>query len=169
MVQITYARPRDFLKVLTVTEYFGAHSLPADKHGRSKPGSSIVRLDGGKLMWVVQADTGVRGAMFTNFPRLSGLSRFAIPSVTYSHVPPNFAQIDPPEGEPPQALEAGHYYVFSAERGSGSTTYFLVRGEPDGKLIGYPAEPRAGDSFEICCHVARDFVPEDQPAADSTP
>ena len=76
--------------------------------------ASIIRFDGGVPVWEIKADTGV----FSKLPVVGSGDKFATKSVTYSKVPDHFAQVTPETG-PPEPLEAGHYYIFTAQRASG--------------------------------------------------
>jgi hypothetical protein len=107
-------------------------------------------------VWEIKADTGV----FSKLPVLGSGDKFAVKSVAYGKLPDHFAQVTPDSG-PPEPLETGHYYIFTAQRASGVLSYEAVRVEADGSLDGYAAEPRAGTSYALCCDVSPDFV---QPA-----
>ena len=98
--------------------------------------ASIIRFDGGVTVWEIGADTGV----FSKLPVVGSGDKFAAKSVTY--------------------------YIFTAQRASGTLSYEAVRVEPDGSLDGYEAEPRAGTSYVLCCNVNPDFV---QPTAPVIP
>ncbi len=112
-------------------------------------------------VWEIKADTGV----FSKLPVVGSGDKFATKSVTYGKLPEHFAQVTPDSG-PPEPLEVGHYYIFTAQRASGTLSYEAVRVEPDGSLDGYEAEPRAGTSYVLCCNVSPDFV---QPTAPVIP
>ena len=77
--------------------------------------------------------------------------------MVYGKLPANYASTVPESG-PPQPLEPDHYYVFAVIRGSGATSYEAVKVNADGSLEAYAAEPRAGDSFRLCCDLAPDFL-----------
>ena len=160
-IQVTYAHPHDYVDLLTVTEYTGAHTVATQRRAEGKS-VSLVRMDSGHILWVIKAN---RSNFSTRFPRLGKLSRFAVKEVRYGQVPKDFLQIEPPNDVPPQILVPERYYVFSVERGSGSVSYFLTKGRADGKLVGFDAEPLAGDSFELCCNVTAGFIPQDETAA----
>ena len=129
------------------TEMVESHNLDAQHV------ASIIRFDGGVPVWEIKADTGV----FSKLPVVGSGDKFATKSVTYSKLPDHFAQVTPDSG-PPEPLEAGHYYIFTAQRASGASSYEAVRVQPDGSLDGYEAEPRAGTSYVLCCNVSPDFV-----------
>ena len=154
-VAISYAHKGDYLASLSVSKFSGtemveSHNLDAQHV------ASIIRFDGGVPVWEIKADTGV----FSKLPVVGSGDKFATKSVTYSKLPDHFAQVTPETG-PPEPLEAGHYYIFTAQRASGASSYEAVRVESDGSLDGYEAEPRAGTSYMLCCNVSPDFV---QPA-----
>ena len=94
--------------------------------------------------------------MFSKLPVVGSGDKFAAKSVTYGKLPEHFAQVTPDSG-PPEPLEVGHYYIFTAQRASGTLSYEAVRVETDGSLDGYEAEPRAGTSYVLCCNVNPGF------------
>jgi hypothetical protein len=93
----------------------------------------------------------------SSFPGLGKRIPYAVTHVKYGEVPRGFAQTSPDTG-PPEPLEPDHYYVFSVIRASGSTNYEAVKVQSDGQLMAYNADPRAGDSFQLCCNIAPDFT-----------
>lgn len=150
-VNLSYSHPGDYLASLSVSKFSGAEVLQTRQ---LDPGHSatIVRFDGGATIWQIKPDTGV----FSDFGGL-GRKRFALKAVSYGKLPANFSQVLP-DGTPPEPLEPGRYYIFSAERASGSASYEAVHVEADGTLDGYEAEPRAGTSYALCCNVSADFA-----------
>jgi hypothetical protein len=154
-VAISYAHKGDYLASLSVSKFNGTEMVES-RNLDAQHVASIIRFDGGVTVWEIRADTGV----FSKLPVVGSGDKFAIKSVTYSKLPKYFAQVTPDSG-PPEPLEVGHYYIFTAQRASGILSYEAVRVDPDGSLDGYEAEPRAGTSFVLCCNVSPDFV---QPA-----
>lgn len=151
-VAISYAHKGDYLASLSVSKFSGAEMVE-QRSLDSQHVASIIRFDGGVTVWEIRADTGV----FSKLPMMGSGDKFATKSVTYGKLPAHFAQTTPETG-PPEPLEAGHYYIFSAQRASGILNYEAVRVEADGSLDGYEAEPRAGTSYVLCCNVNPDFV-----------
>jgi hypothetical protein len=159
-VAISYAHKGDYLASLNVSKFNGTEMVES-RNLDAQHVSSIIRFDGGVTVWEIRADTGV----FSKLPVVGSGDKFATKSVTYSKLPEYFAQVTPDSG-PPEPLEVGHYYIFTAQRASGTLSYEAVRVEPDGSLDGYEAEPRAGTSYVLCCNVSPDFV---QPTAPVIP
>jgi hypothetical protein len=159
-VSISYAHKGDYLASLSVSKFNGAEMVES-RNLDPQHVASIIRFDGGVTVWEIKADTGV----FSELPVVGSGDKFTAKSVTYGKLPPHFAQVTPETG-PPEPLEAGHYYIFAAQRASGTLSYEAVRVEPDGSLDGYEAEPRAGTSYALCCNVNPDFV---QPTAPVIP
>jgi hypothetical protein len=159
-VAISYARKGDYLASLSVSKFNGAEMVES-RGIDAQHVASIIRFDGGVTVWEIQADTG----MFSKLPVVGSGEKFATKSVTYGKLPKHFAQTTPETG-PPEPLEVGHYYIFTAQRASGTLSYEAVRVEADGSLDGYEAEPRAGTSYVLCCNVSPDFV---QPTAPVIP
>jgi hypothetical protein len=159
-VAISYAHKGDYLASLSVSKFNGAEMVES-RNVDAQHVASIIRFDGGVTVWEIGADTGV----FSKLPVVGSGDKFAAKSVTYGKLPRHFAQVTPESG-PPEPLEAGHYYIFTAQRASGTLSYEAVRVEPDGSLDGYEAEPRAGTSYVLCCNVNPDFV---QPTAPVIP
>ncbi len=151
-VNLSYAHHGDYLASLSVSKFSGADILETRQ---LDPGhtATIVRFDGGATIWKIKADTGV----LSNLPGLRSRKEFALKAVTYGKLPLHFTQVMP-ESTPPEPLEPSRYYIFTAERASGSTSYEAVRVEADGTLDGYEAEPRAGTSYALCCNVGPDFA-----------
>ncbi|HVA41652.1 MAG TPA: hypothetical protein VNF49_13365 [Candidatus Binataceae bacterium] len=159
-VAITYAHQGDYLYSLSVSKFNGAEMVES-RSVDPEHVTSIIRFDGGVTVWEIKADTGV----LSKLPVVGSGERFAAKSVTYGKLPAHFAQVTP-DGDPPESLEVGHYYIFTAQRASGTLSYEAVRVAADGSLDGYEAEPRAGTSYLLCCNVSPDFV---QPTAPAIP
>jgi hypothetical protein len=151
-VAISYAHKGDYLASLSVSKFSGTEMVES-RSIDAQHVTSIIRFDGGVPVWDIQAATG----MFSKLPVLGSGDKFAAKSVTYGKLPEHFEQVTPDTG-PPEPLEVGHYYIFTAERASGVRSYEAVRVEADGSLDGYEAEPRAGTSYILCCNVNPDFV-----------
>jgi hypothetical protein len=150
-INISYSRPGDFLASLTVTEYGAAETVLTESTKDSS--ASIIRFDGGVVIWQI----GAEKKLLADVPMLGEHKPYAVPQVIYGKLPHNFASTIPDSG-PPQPLQADHYYVFTVTRASGVTSYDAVKVNGDGSLEAYAAEPRAGDSFRLCCDIAADFV-----------
>ncbi len=150
-INISYSRPGDFLTSLSVTEYNAAVTLLSEP-GKS-PSASIIRFDGGLVIWQI----GIRQKLLSDLPGLGHGQSYAVKEIVYGRLPANFVSTIPDSG-PPQPLQPDHYYVFAVTRASGTTSYEAVKVNGDGSLEAYAAEPRAGDSFRVCCDVAADFV-----------
>jgi hypothetical protein len=159
-VAISYAHKGDYLASLSVSKFDGTEMVES-RSVDAQHVASIIRFDGGATVWEIKADSGV----FSKLPVVGSGDKFATKSVTYGKLPKYFAQVAPDSGSP-EPLEAGHYYIFTAQRASGTLSYEAVRVEPDGSLDGYEAEPRAGTSYVLCCNVSPDFV---QPTAPMIP
>jgi hypothetical protein len=149
-VAISYRRPGDALSRATVIKFFGAEVIKNDQRDATHT-ESVVRFDGGVPIWEFKADEGTFGSITG-----VGSAKYALKSVEYSKVPTNFTQVLPEEG-PPEPLDRGAYYVFQIERASGSTSYQAVKVLADGSLQAYNAQPRAGNSYLLCCNVTADF------------
>ncbi len=159
-VAISYAHKGDYLASLSVSKFNGTEMVES-RSVDPQHVASIIRFDGGVPVWEIRADTG----MFSKLPMVGSGEKFATKSVTYGTVPAHFAQVTPESG-PPVPLEVGRYYIFTAQRASGTLSYEAVRVEADGSLDGYEAEPRAGTSYMLCCNVSPDFI---QPPAPMIP
>jgi len=159
-VAISYAHKGDYLASLSVSKFNGTEMVES-RSIDAQHVASIIRFDGGVTIWEIKADTGV----FSKLPVVGSGEKFATKSVSYGKLPAHFAQVTPDSG-PPEPLEVGHYYIFTAQRASGTLSYEAVRVEADGSLDGYEAEPRAGTSYVLCCNVSPDFV---QPTAPVIP
>jgi hypothetical protein len=160
-INVSYARPDDFITSLVVTKYYGADTLltTPGKNGAS----SIIRFAGGVVVW----QFGVDKSLLMGVPVIGAHEErpYQIAEVEYSVVPKGFTQ-QMPESGPPEPLEPDHFYVFAVMRASGSTSYEAVKVNGDGTLEAYAADPRAGASYSLCCDVAADFTIT-QPAASS--
>jgi hypothetical protein len=150
-IHISYSRPNDFLNSLTVTEYSSAEMVLAES-GKS-PSAPIIRFEGGVVVWQI----GVTKRLLADVPMLGEGKSYAVAEVKYGTLPANFVATIPDSG-PPQPLEPDHYYVFTVTRASGVTSYEAVKVNGDGSLEAYAADPRAGDSFRLCCNLPADFV-----------
>lgn len=159
-VDLSYGHPGDYLAALSVAKFNGAEMVES-RNVDAQHAASIIRFDGGVTVWEIKADNG----MFSKLPVLGSGQKFAVKSVTYGKLPEHFQQVTPDSG-PPEPLETGQYYIFTAQRASGNLSYEAVHVEADGSLDGYEAEPRAGSSFVLCCNVSPDFV---QPPAPLVP
>lgn len=156
-VHITYVKADDTLQSVTVTEFTGASVLRTRKEGEAE--AVVVRFDGGVPVWRFHA----------NRSRLNPLTIASTPyhlaSIDYGKVPSDFTQ-DIPEVGPPPPLNAGGYYIFAIERGSGAVSYQVAKVNPDQTIQAYDADPRAGTSYKICCNVSADFA-ESSPSPDT--
>jgi hypothetical protein len=156
-VSLSYGDSGDYMASLSVAKFSSAEML-ATRNLDPTHTVSIVRFEGGARTWEIKADTSV----FAHLPGLHSQSKFAIKSVTYGKVPAHFVQALP-EGMPPEPLEPGRYYIFTAKRALGPASYEAIRVDLDGTLEGYEAEPRAGTSYALCCNVGPDFSVSAQP------
>jgi hypothetical protein len=121
-----------------------------------------VRFEGGVPVWEFHADEGLTREILTEMPLIHAGSKFRLRSVTYGALPRNFIQTEPDSG-PPEPLETDAYYVFEVERASGATSFEAVKVEAEGTIEGYEAQPRAGDSYALCCNVNGDFASSANP------
>ncbi len=146
-IQISYEKPNDTLQSVVVSQFTGANVLRTANEGGSA--TSLVRFDGGVPIWKLHANRSL----------LNPLSKtpYHVTSIEYGNLPAGFAQ-DAPDVGPPPPLDAGGYYIFSIERGSGATSYQAVRVNSDFTLQAYDAEPRAGTSYKLCCDVGSGFA-----------
>ncbi len=151
-IHISYSRPGDFLSSMIVTKYDGADTL---RTGISPEGTTAtVRFSGGVIVW----QFAVEKAFLSGVPLIGGKPKpYAPDEVKYGSLPEHFVETIPDNGAP-EALEPDHYYVFMVTRASGSVSYQAVKVNGDGSLEGYIADPRAGDSYQICCNVPADFT-----------
>jgi len=151
-IQISYSQPSDFLNTLSLTKYSGAKTLTTAPGGASGT-ATVVRFEGGMPVWQIDVEPG----MFSEMPLGFSTKTYAISEVKYGSVPAHFVQSIPDAG-PPEPLEPGHFYIFSVTRKSGSVSYDAVKVNTDGSLQAYEADPRAGNSFRLCCNVPSDFT-----------
>jgi hypothetical protein len=155
-IQIDYANKGDYLRSVTVTKFSSAELIPL-KSGGEKEGTSIVRFEGGVPVWQIRADESLGGELISKLPVVGGVSQLAVASVKYAELPKGFAEVVPDAG-PPEPLETLSYYVFAVERAIGAPSFQAIRVGADGSITGYDAQPRAGDSYALCCNVASDFA-----------
>jgi hypothetical protein len=161
-VQIDYSHRDDFLRSVTVTKFTAVSMIPIVP-GEERPGTSIFRFEGGGVpIWQIHADEGVARELLTEIPLVAAGSKYAVSKLRYGELPKNFLE-SIPEAGPPEPLEAGSYYVFEVDRASGSTSFDAIRIDPDGTIESYQAQPRAGESYALCCEVNSDFAGADQP------
>ncbi len=161
-VQIDYSRRDDFLRSVTVTKFTAASMIPIAP-GQEKSGASIVRFDGGGVpIWQIHADEGVTRELLTAIPLVAAGRKYAVSKLRYGELPRNFLQSIPETG-PPEPLEAGSYYVFEVDRASGSTSFDAIKIDSGGTIESYEAQPRAGESYALCCNLSPDFVGANQP------
>lgn len=151
-VNIAYARRRDWLSSLTVTKYSGAGELRPEAAGGNGR-ALLVRFEGGAVIWQIDADR----TLLSGVPLFGKGNQYAPAEVKYGVVPKGFVQSIPAAG-PSEPLEADHFYVFAATRGSDSASYEAVKVRADGSLEVYDAQPRAGSSYRLCCEVDADFT-----------
>ncbi|HZP46470.1 MAG TPA: hypothetical protein VFB15_12550 [Candidatus Binataceae bacterium] len=152
-ISITYSHPGDHLQSMVVTKYGGAQTL---RTGETSQGSaSVVRFDGGVVVWEFAAP---EKGLVQDLPLLGHKHEppLAPQQVKYGTLPAGFVQSTPDSG-PPEPLQANQYYVFTVIRSSGSMSYEAVKVNGDGSLEAFAAEPRAGNSFRLCCNVPADF------------
>lgn len=150
-INISYSKSGDFLNSLSVTEYSGAETVLTESGKGST--ASIIRFEGGVVVWQIE----ITKKLLADVPMFGAHKSYAATEVIYGKLPANFLSTIPESG-PPQPLEPDHYYVFTVIRASGAISYEAVKVNGDGSLEAYAAEPRAGDSFRLCCDVAPDFV-----------
>jgi hypothetical protein len=158
-IHISYARPNETLSSLVVSKYSTAENL-LTVNAKGGQTASIVRFDGGGEVWQIDVDK----SLLSDVPVIGADKTYAPSEVKYGSVPSRFLQ-SVPQGDPPEPLEADHYYIFTVTRASGATSYQAVKVDTDGSLEAYDAEPRAGTSFRLCCNVAPDFTTAASPAA----
>ncbi|MGO9058651.1 MAG: hypothetical protein ACLQU2_14870 [Candidatus Binataceae bacterium] len=153
-VNIGYAHRDDYLDSLNVAKFASATQLSARG---LKPGSELVRFEGGEPVWEIAADRGLSGSLLGHMPGVAENKKFALTQVTYGNLPKNFLK-STPENSDPEPLEQGKYYIFTVRRATGTVSYQAVHITDDGTVESYDAQPRAGTSYELCCNVATDFV-----------
>jgi hypothetical protein len=162
-VHIEYAERRDFLRSLTVIEYQRAQLLMA-KPGSGNHARSLVRFSGGTTIWRIEPKPVKRTllaraspfSVLSDIPVANVNGDLRVSTVGYGKVPRGFIQAMPQAG-PPDPLEIGEYYMVRVERAFGVTNYQLVRLDANGDIEVYDADPRAGDSYELCCDVSSGF------------
>jgi hypothetical protein len=163
VVHIEYSEKRDFLRSLDVIEYQRAQLLKAlyRPGGRER---ALVRFSGGTTVWRIEPKP-VKRTLLSRTSPFSLLSEIPVAdvnrdlrveAVTYGKLPKGLIQTLPSSG-PPDPLEIGEYYMVKVERALGVTNYQVVRLDPNGEIAVYDADPRAGDSYELCCDVAAEF------------
>jgi hypothetical protein len=151
-INISYSKPSDYLSSLVVTKYAAANTIATDSKGKSGIATTVL-FEGGVVVW--QAD--INPSTFSGLPGIGSRQPYIVKHVKYGEIPQGFQQTAPDNG-PPEPLEPDNYYVFSVIRASGSTNYEAVKVQADGSLVAYDADPRAGDSFQLCCNVTPDFT-----------
>jgi hypothetical protein len=151
-INISYSKPSDYLSSLVVTKYAAANTIAPDSKGKGGAATTVL-FEGGVVVWQVDIDPST----FSGLPGIGSRQPYIVKHVKYGEIPQGFQQAAPDNG-PPEPLEPDNYYIFSVIRASGSTNYEAVKVEADGSLIAYDADPRAGDSFQLCCNVAPDFT-----------
>jgi hypothetical protein len=151
-IHVSYSHPDDYLQSMTVTKYEGAQLLRGGSGDQNS--GETVRFEGGIVVW----QFAIEKPLLSSVPVIGGnQKRYAPSEIKYGALPDHFLESVPDNG-PPETLEGEHYYVFQVARASGSTSYEAVKVNDDGSLEAYAAEPRAGDSYELCCGVAADFT-----------
>jgi len=172
-INISYSKASDYLSSLVVTKYAAANTIATDSKSKGDVATTVL-FEGGVVVWQVD----ISPSTFSGLPGIGSRLPYIIKHVKYGEIPQGFQQTAPDNG-PPEPLEPDNYYVFSVIRASGSTNYEAVKVQADGSLVAYDADPRAGDSFQLCCNVAPDFTvtaagsenaepPEVTPDADSS-
>lgn len=149
------------MRSLTVTKFISAQLIPI-KSGEGDNGASIVRFEGGVPVWQIRADEGPVSVLLAKLPLIRGARKYRLNNVTYGELPRNFLQTVPESG-PPEPLQAASFYVFTVERDSGSTSFEAIKVQSDGTIEGYDAQPRAGDSYALCCNVSTGFASSETP------
>ena len=160
-IQIDYSRKSDFLSSLTVTKFTGARLISVQP-GVEKNGASIVRFEGGVPVWQIGADESITREVLAEIPLIHAGSKYALKQVTYGALPKNFLQTMPDSG-PPEPIEVGSYYVFEVDRASGAVSFEAIKVQADGSIEAYDAQPRAGDSYALCCNLSPDFAAANSP------
>jgi hypothetical protein len=150
-INISYSKSGDYLSSLVVTKYSAANTIATANQGGGV--ATTILFEGGIPVWQVD----ISKSMLSGLPGIGAPAPYAVTQVKYGQVPRGFQQTVP-EAEPPEPLEADHYYVFAVIRASGSTNYEAVKVQADGSLTAYNADPRAGDSFQLCCNIGPDFT-----------
>jgi hypothetical protein len=150
-IQISYKDQGDSLERVSVIKFFGAEAMQTVARDATHQ-ETMVRFDGGVTVWQFKATRSTIGSLTG-----VGKSQYALKSVTYGRVPKGFEQVIPDEG-PPEPLDRGSFYVFEVTRASGAMSNQAVKVEGDGSLVAYNAQPRAGNSYLLCCNVEQAFT-----------
>jgi hypothetical protein len=151
-INISYSKSSDYLSSMVVTKYSAANTIATATKGSSGVATTVL-FEGGVVVWQVD----INPSTLSGFPSIGSRRPYTVKHVKYGEIPQGFQQTVPDNG-PPEPLEADNYYVFSVIRASGSTNYEAVKVQADGSLVAYDADPRAGDSFQLCCNVSPDFT-----------
>jgi hypothetical protein len=150
-VQVSYKLKNDSLERTTVIKFFSAEIIQNLQHDSTHQ-ESLVRFDGGVPIWEFKADRSTLGSLTG-----VGKTSYSLKNVDYGKVPQHFTQVIPDEG-PPEPLDRGAFYVFEITRSSGVISYQAVKVEGDGSLVAYNAQPRAGNSYLLCCNLDQAFT-----------
>lgn len=150
-VQVSYKQKGDTLERATVVKFFSAEIIQNIPHDPQHQ-ESLVRFDGGVPVWEFKAERSTFGSITG-----VGGKTYSLKNVSYGKVPEHFTQVIPDEG-PPEPLDRGSFYVFEIARSSGSISYQAVKVEGDGSLVAYNAQPRAGNSYLLCCNIDTAFT-----------
>ena len=151
-INISYSKPSDYLSSLIVTKYAAANTIATDSNRKGGVATTVL-FEGGVAVWQVD----INPSTFSGLPGIGSRRPYIVKHVKYGEIPQGFQQTAPDNG-PPEPLEPDNYYVFSVIRASGSTNYEAVKVQADGSLVAYNADPRAGDSFRLCCNLTPDFT-----------
>jgi hypothetical protein len=151
-INISYSKPNDYLSSMVVTKYSAANTIATTPKGSNGVATTVL-FEGGVVVW--QADIDI--STISGLPGIGSKKPYIVSHVKYGEIPRGFQQAAPESG-PPEPLEPDNCYVFSVIRASGSTNYEAVKVQADGSLVAYDADPRAGNSFQLCCNVAPDFT-----------
>lgn len=151
-INISYSKPNDYLSSMIVTKYSAANTIATTPKGSSGVATTVL-FEGGVVVW--QADIDM--STISGLPGIGSKKPYIVSHVKYGEIPRGFQQTAPESG-PPEPLEPDNYYIFSVIRASGSTNYEAVKVQADGSLVAYDADPRAGNSFQLCCNLAPDFT-----------
>lgn len=163
-VNIGYAHRNDYLESLAVAKFASATLIPTRG---LKSGAELVRFEGGEPVWEIEVDRGLSGSLLGHMPGVAENKKFALTKVTYGTLPKNFSK-EVPENSDPEPLEQGKYYIFTVRRATGTVSYQAVHIADDGTIEGYDAQPRAGESYELCCNIAADFTSATASDSDET-
>jgi hypothetical protein len=150
-IQVSYKLKGDGLETATVIKFFSAEVIQTIPHDAQHQ-ESLVRFDGGVPVWEFKAQRSTLGSLTG-----VGGAHYALKAIQYGKLPDNYTQVIPDEG-PPEPLDRGSFYVFEISRNSGVISYQAVKVEGDGSLVAYNAQPRAGNSFLLCCNLAQEFT-----------